>query len=403
MRVRWRETASWDGEFGGARIVGRRYHFHLPGLAFAGTLVVVMLGAINGQNNLLYWLFGLGVGTLVVSGLLSGASLMRLRARREVPSTATRGQALCVRYHIENRGWLVPACALRIEELPTIPANGPAPTWVGRCEVPPAFAEHVPAGERRDATAEFIPRRRGTMTFTAFRISTTFPFGLTRKSVIFTQPAEVLVRPACPEVPRERVPVELRDEGTTPIGLRRHAGDEFFALREYVPGDPSRLMAWKVSARLARPIVRELAGPPARRVYVVPAPETNGEEGELCVDAAAAVCRVALRTGHEVGVMLPAGQVVVPARSGMGSLVRCLDALALTPVGADTSEVRGPGRAVVVVVREHAPARAHSRVVEVTARSLGLNTPTPGTPSPSEPSPPQSAWRRLVRMWRQGP
>ena len=57
-----------------AKIVGRRYLFHAPGITYAVTTIVLILGAINGQNNFLFALFGLATGGLVISGFFSCAT-----------------------------------------------------------------------------------------------------------------------------------------------------------------------------------------------------------------------------------------------------------------------------------------------------------------------------------------
>jgi len=76
-----------------ARVLGRNYHFHSPGLVYAVTTMVLVMGAINGQNNLLFWLFGLGVAGLLISGILSGGSLMRLDIEREAYPQGAQAKA----------------------------------------------------------------------------------------------------------------------------------------------------------------------------------------------------------------------------------------------------------------------------------------------------------------------
>ncbi len=92
------------------------------------------------------------------------------------------------------------------------------------------------------------------------------------------------------------------------------AGAEFFALREYVPGDDVRLIHWGVTARNPRrvPIVREVLAESMFEVFVVldPGPMTRAgyAEGRRIiddmVDAAGAVVMTAMKKGDPVGLYL---------------------------------------------------------------------------------------------------
>jgi len=92
------------------------------------------------------------------------------------------------------------------------------------------------------------------------------------------------------------------------------AGAEFFALREYVPGDDVRLIHWGVTARNPRrvPIVREVLAESMFEVFVVldPGPMTRAGyvEGRRIiddmVDAAGAVVTTAMKRGDPVGLYL---------------------------------------------------------------------------------------------------
>ncbi len=92
------------------------------------------------------------------------------------------------------------------------------------------------------------------------------------------------------------------------------AGAEFFALREYVPGDDVRLIHWGVTARNPRrvPIVREVLAESMFEVFVVldPGPMTRAgyAEGRRIiddmVDAAGAVVTTAMKKGDPVGLYL---------------------------------------------------------------------------------------------------
>ena len=98
------------------RLVARRYHFHWPGLAYAGTSVVLVIGAINGQNNLLFAIFGMAVGGLIVSGFLSGINLLGITVERVAVIAAGVGEEVIIRYRVRNTSRFFALMGITIEE-----------------------------------------------------------------------------------------------------------------------------------------------------------------------------------------------------------------------------------------------------------------------------------------------
>lgn len=385
----------WRSSRRGAVVVARRYHFHGPGLAYAATLVVIMLGAINGQNNVLFWLFGLGVAGLLVSGVLSGAALMGLELDRDVPTTGTRRETLAIRYRLRNRSWFIPAFALTIEELPASIKRRPGGTWRGTADRITAFAANIPVRGEGVTYASLVPNRRGRFTFGAVRVSTTFPFGLAKKSVTFWMHAEVLVLPKAVPVAEPALDGLSRlgrSEGTT---RRSRGGEEFFALREYVPGDPLRLIAARASARQNRTIVRDLAESGAGRITIIADIPDDSANSERTMDAAAGFAKAALARGLHVGVRSPDGTISVPARGGPRQLQRCLEVLALATPSTLTIGRLGPG--LTVIVSDNAGMPTGSGIMHISPESLGVPTEVPAA------TPPNESWlahiKSLVRRW----
>ncbi|GJQ30874.1 MAG: hypothetical protein HBSAPP03_27580 [Phycisphaerae bacterium] len=391
-----RDTRPWRrSPRRGAEVVSRRYHFHGPGIAYAGTLVVLMLGAINGQNNVLYWLFGLGLAGLIISGILSGAALMGLELEREAPGRVVRGQRLTIRYRLRNRSFVVPAFALTIEELALAPRGRPGGTWQSTTDTIRGAAMHVPVRGESVGTASCTPRRSGRFRFGAVRVSTTFPFGLARKSVTFWSRGEVLVVPQSPPV-RTSLLDELADHGLH-AGLARRArgGEEFFALREYAPGDPFRRVAWRATARQDRLIVRELADAGTGRIILVPDVPSEDARAEQTLDAAAGLARAALERGLFVGVQYANGVLAAPVHGGGRHLDRCLEALACAVTGP--VQPRAGNRGQIVIVGDSG-AMTESGILRITASTLGIDA----NPAP-EPTPPGSWRSRLLARWKGRP
>lgn len=346
--------------------VRRRYHLHLPGLVYAAVAVFTAVGALNSQNNLLFWLFGVAVAGLILSGFVSGSALMGVHVEREpIPECAVGGR-MVVRYRVRNRNRFIPACALTITESPASRRGREAPSWPKHTPQPVAFVAHV--GPRQTVHAEAVvwPTRRGEAIFSRITVSSTFPFGLTRKSVTFQQRQAAIVHPR-PLPLRARLLQTLGPQGDGSAAALRSAGSggEFYGLREYSTGDSHRLIAWRASARTGQLVVRQTSRPAPRRLWIVldvpPTPSTGDipeATREDAISLAAAVATAAFEDGYAVGLTIPDGARLAP-RSGRPALRALLNELALfdapTPtLSGEHANVPPPGRFdAFVVVSEY--------------------------------------------------
>lgn len=350
--------------------IRRRYHFHRPLLVYGFVTLLVALGAFQSNNNLLFWLFGLALALLIVSGFLSGAMLMGIRVERLPTSAAERGRPATIRYRVRNVNRFVPAFAMQLTDI----ADGdPGPQPAADADTNGARTDSArtngartnaamltgtvhpgvaaPPGVKPDAPIEsFVPHvaargeiiveatlrasHRGAVHLRTIQLATQFPFGIVRKSLQFDTPADVLVRPA---------PAPIPDRLARWSGLARaHAetassavgpSDQFHALREYVPGDSLRSIAWKPSARLGELRVRQTtAAAPARAALVLELASAPDEAAyEHAIDVAAALVHAAERRAVALGLLVPATGLSVPPRTGRWHGAVLLNDLAALP------------------------------------------------------------------------
>ncbi len=317
--------------------IERRYHFHPPGVFYVGVTLFLAVGALNSQNNLLFLALGLAIGGLLVSGVISGSSLMGVRLERDTSGRARVGEALTIRYEVANRNLLMPAFGLTITELARGRAAG---NRTGAFRNEPAFVVGVGAGETVRCAAIARPLRRGVARLDRVRVWTKFPFGLAIKSATFSRPHTLVVLPAVLGL-RPGLVSRLCVRSATGMGAERQPGmgDEFFGLREYRPGDNPRRIAWKASARRASGelVVRQHASPaPQRLMVVVRFGGCADAEMELAIALAASVAAEAEREGVSVGLAVPCVGLVIAARSGRRHLDALLGELArlVVPAGA---------------------------------------------------------------------
>jgi uncharacterized protein (DUF58 family) len=349
-----------------------RLRFGSGGVLYLLVSVVILASAIYTQANLLFWGFGLMVGGMVVSLGWAAVTLRGLRLTRLVPSHAAAGETMALRYRLDHRGW-VPAFGVVVRE-------NWGPGTRGWMRVGPAAGHHamlggpphawvLHLGPRRpvQAQAPCTPRRRGRLSFERAEVSTSFPFSLIHKTLVFEQPQEVMVFPRLHRVRRRLLSNLAPIEGDGRRTLERAGGsEEFFGLRDYRPGDSPRMIDWKRTARTGELVAREmtLPSPPKLMILldlrVVPptgaggrrrgesellAPAAAGDElEERAVSLAASLISEGHLHGYRVGlrVLGPAAPILRPHHS-QTHRTKLLEALARLDLRAERSARKAAG------------------------------------------------------------
>lgn len=122
------------------------------------------------------------------------------------------------------------------------------------------------------------------------------------------------------------------------------SGDDFFALREYVPGDDLRRVHWPSSARSGDLVVRQSEGHRRGSLDVIADLRSGahvGESAEAVVAAAASLAMSALRVGMHVRVRTSSGLDSGPV-AGAPAAAPILDGLAGSDTHGGPGEPTGP-------------------------------------------------------------
>lgn len=316
--------------------VKRRYPVHSVFVIYTFVTVLVAIGAFNANNNLLYWLFGLSLGLLLVSGVVSGTMMMSLRVSREPIETGTDGEPFRVRYTVENRSRFLPAMGLSIIE--TIDPQA-RPGEHSAVLDGPLRAEvlHVPPRSTVTVDAVARPVSRGMLRVVGFDAMTTFPFGIIKKTLWHDAPTSTIIQPGHAEVDASsliaRGGISASMQPGTVVG---RDGEEMVGVREYATGDPLKLVAWKASARLATGglvVKQSSSGVPKRLlVRLTIMREDPPEQVERAIRTAAAWLRVGssrrMRLGLSVSGSWAQGLDLAPGAQA-GRAVALLNELAL--------------------------------------------------------------------------
>jgi uncharacterized protein (DUF58 family) len=385
-----------------------RYFITAAGLMYTAAIALIGLAAMNANVNVLFVVFGLCIGLLVVSMLATRRVLRNLRVTREVPAAVIAGRPFVVRYRLTNAGSRRTIHAVRIEE--SVVLGGRKLYILG-------FVDHVRAQQTVTLDVEATASARGTLEFSRIRASTRFPFGLLGQSLTVPAHHTMVVFPRL-------LPIRRRLHDTRRAAVahslttrhRRSGADEFYGLREYRAGDNLRWIHWRRSARLSKLLVREMVDVTPETVIIVldtylPAAAPPSAR-ETAISAAATLLTRALEDGLKVGLMVLADSpVVIPPTSGRDLRFRLLrqlaniDEPASSPPAAVLAAQKWPGhwrgRCLLLATVSHQGVWQAANVLKSRTRELEvIATNEPefamwfGSITDNGGEPPTRRWRR---------
>ncbi|MHC0433459.1 DUF58 domain-containing protein [Streptomyces sp. O3] len=196
----------------------------------------------------------------------------------------------------------------------------------------------VPSGERRRITTRLHPTRRGDRQAERITIRSYGPLGLISRQGSHRVPWTVRVLP--PFRSRKHLPsklARLREfDGRTSV-LTRGEGTEFDSLRDYVPGDDTRSIDWRATARQSTVAVRTWRPERDRHILIVldTGRTSAGRVGDTprldaSMDAALLLAALASRAGDRVDLLAYDRRIraLVKGRTAGDVLPSLVDALA---------------------------------------------------------------------------
>lgn len=275
------------------------------GLFISGVIAVLLLGALNYNNNpaifLAFIIAAAAHNSLVHAHLLlSGLCIKALHAE-----PVHVGQTMQLRIRFEAKGardrhGLELVCDDSEEKFDLL------------------------AREQIEISLSITTTRRGWMQTGRMRLSTIRPLGLARAWSWIRPDTNLLVYPAL----EANVPAlpEAQGEGSQ---ARMHAqGEHLHQLREYRHGDARKQIAWKASARSEHLLVREYETQTAKEIQLdwftlgtMPYEARISRLARWVVNAEQSACRYSLRLPQEF----------IASGNGLEHRHACLRALALMP------------------------------------------------------------------------
>ncbi len=225
----------------------------------------------------------------------------------------TPGAATQVRCYIRHRG----SGALRISGVRPISSGA-------RIQLPAHFGQRpesakaatvleVPPRSRVEFAFDLVPQSVGRLVLHGLALNLHGPWGLFAAPLYFPSPLTIRVLPRATSSARPS-PRTLTRLAASRAGInmlrRRGGGTEFYELRELLPGDPFKSIAWKASARRGQLMVKEVEREveDARWFVIDVGPDVRqGDPGHRALDQiierTAAEARQALFEGDRVGLV----------------------------------------------------------------------------------------------------
>ncbi|MFG6463991.1 DUF58 domain-containing protein [Roseateles sp. DXS20W] len=317
MRARWQ--AWWQARQPQAdtHITTQRNVYIVPtlaGLAFCGTLAVLLLASINEQLSLGYALTFALTGAGLASMHTTHANLRGLQMDLRAPDGVHAGDeyALELRLHNPGKDRFGIAVSAQLDTGLTEPA------WVD-----------VPALGHAVLTLRLPAPQRGLRALPRLVIATRFPLGFFRAWSYWRPASQVWVYPRAEAVP---APFPAQAEAGAAETTAAHAcasGTDFSGVRTYRRGDSMKQILWRKSALAldqGLPLwVRETEAPLARDLWL-DWRDTTGRDIEARLSRLAAWVLAAERLGQPYGLRL-AGRELAPSL-GATHRVACLQLLA---------------------------------------------------------------------------
>ncbi|MFE0537885.1 DUF58 domain-containing protein [Streptomyces nigra] len=262
----------------------------------------------------------------------SGDTSVRLGDTADVTLTVTNPSGRPLRAHLRD-AW-------------------PPSSWQSGTEVEASrHRVNIPAGERRRLTTRLRPTRRGDRQADRVTIRSYGPLGLFARQATHKVPWTVRVLP--PFTSRKHLPsklARLRElDGRTSL-ITRGEGTEFDSLREYVPGDDTRSIDWRATARHSTVAVRTWRPERDRHILLVldTGRTSAGRVGDAprldaSMDAALLLAALASRAGDRVDLLAYDRRVraLVQGRTARDVLPSLVDAMATLEPELLETDARG--------------------------------------------------------------
>lgn len=296
------------------------------GIGFILLTLAIGTAAINTGNNLLYLILAAMLSMIIISGILSEGCLREIEVERIFPQHLFASMPFPLRVRITNKKRFLSSFSLVVSEIKRISDHGEAHLF----RIPPGHTSYT-----RYTTCF---QKRGRHLLEGFILSTLFPFGFFIKSLKRISPCEVIVYPRMDRL-TESLKEDLAAIGNIAEEKNKGRGTTIYNIRDYRPGEDSRSIHWKSTARQSRLMVKEFEKEEERTVNLFLVNRVQGggsiskediDRFEKGIEITASLANHFLKKNFSVG--LSTFDKWIPPVYGMKHLYKILEELALLDI-----------------------------------------------------------------------
>lgn len=302
-------------------------HLRWPMLGlFVATILLGILAFIS-QLNLLFWSACLSTAIFFVSVILPGRIIKGIEIEKNIPSTGVASNPMIIKYTVRNTKRYLPIFSLKIAEI-----FDEDKVLV----IPRVYVPYIKPGGWVRFHIYCTPTQRGKLTCHGTRIGTKYPFGLLTRFNTISKPFTATIYPALGKMKINIISSKRSSDffAGAMQSMSKGTSNEFYALREYRPGDNPKLIHWKRSAQMGTLLVRQMTQFSPLRLTVIldtftPEHTSRKEQSfEQAVSFTATLLCQALESGYKSALICNSNPAkIVPPLSGRDSQHRILQAL----------------------------------------------------------------------------
>jgi uncharacterized protein (DUF58 family) len=303
--------------------MNRFLRFTPEGTKFILISIAVGFAAINTGNNLLYLILGMLLSLIIASGILSELGIKGLEVKRHLSPYIFAHTPSSAFLSITNKKRYFPSFSLEVEE-----------RVEGEIKDRLAYFFRVEPKSAQTRSYHLFFSHRGINQLQGPYILTRFPFGLFIKGIRHKECLKVLVYPQL--LPWKTIQKDVSPLGEGPRTIpQKGRGENIFGIREYLPGDTSRDIHWRSTAKLSQTMVKEYEKVGMKKVHIVldtslPKEESSSDldQFERCVSKAASLAYYLLKR-QDILVGLSLGDKFIRFNKGEQHVHYLLESLAL--------------------------------------------------------------------------
>ncbi|HSE43598.1 MAG TPA: DUF58 domain-containing protein [Acidobacteriota bacterium] len=313
--------------------------FTREGLIFIFLSLAIGAAAVNTGNNILYLIFSLMLGLIVVSGILSRRILNGLSCAIEFPAHLFAGVPANSFVSIQNHKRKLPSIGVRF----TIKEKG--------FPLAEKYFFFVPAGEKVSSFLDLVFPRRGIYRLSELELRTKFPFSFFIKIRRSSVNQTVRVYPKIYRITDDAF--ARYTEGLLKESPYRGESPQLLHLRDYKPLDSSKRIHWKASAKIEKFLVKEFQRDQGRDFTIYfdcfPGGSGTSQSQEKAISVLASIAFKASEKGYHAKFCFPGSTFEIGNGQTISPLLDHLSEMKISAPSGKFSAPSGPHTIVLVV------------------------------------------------------